>query len=135
MSFAQSVRTCLGKYADFDGRGSRPEFWWFYLFTTLVNLVLGIPYYALALAAAMVTDSGLVSVLMVASIVWLVLWLAASLGLFIPFLAAGSRRLHDSGKSGWLLLLFLVPCGGLALLVLWLLDSSPGENFFGAPAR
>lgn len=131
MDFATAIRTCLGKFTDFNGRASRAEFWWFYLFTALVNIVLALPYYALALGGAMVTDGGTASVLFIASIVWLVAWLSVSIALFIPFLAVGCRRLHDSGKSGWLLLLFLVPCGGLALLVLWILEGTPGENLYG----
>jgi uncharacterized membrane protein YhaH (DUF805 family) len=60
------------------------------------------------------------------------LWLAA----FIPMLACGVRRLHDSGKSGWLYLIGLIPfIGGLILFVLLLLNGDPGENRFGRNPR
>ena len=54
MGFQEAVRTCLSKYADFNGRASRAEFWWFFLFTVLVSLVLTIPLFIIvALMAAM----------------------------------------------------------------------------------
>jgi len=135
MSFGESIRTCFSNYATFTGRASRAEFWWFYLFVAIVNLVLVLPYYGLAIGASLVTDSSAGSAMLIASSVWLLLWMVVSIALFIPFLAAGCRRLHDSGKSGWLLLLFLVPCGGIALLVMWVLEGTPGENFFGPRPR
>lgn len=135
MSFGESIRTCFSKYATFTGRASRAEFWWFYLFVAIINLILVLPYYGLAIGASLVTDSSVATVLLIASTVWLLIWMAASIALLIPFIAAGCRRLHDSGKSGWLLLLLLVPCGGIALVVLWVLEATPGENFFGPPPR
>lgn len=135
MSFGESIRTCFSKYATFTGRASRAEFWWFYLFVAIINLILVLPYYGLAIGASLVTDSSVATVLLIASTVWLLIWMAASIALLIPFIATGCRRLHDSGKSGWLLLLLLVPCGGIALVVLWVLEATPGENFFGPPPR
>ena len=92
MSFQDAVMTCLQrKYADFSGRAGRPEFWYFALLYFVVYIV------ALAAGAKAPTVVGLV--------VWLVL-----LGLVVPFFAAGIRRMHDTGRSGWWVLL---PIGNL----------------------
>jgi uncharacterized membrane protein YhaH (DUF805 family) len=94
LSFFDAIRVCLAKYADFTGRATRPEFWWFMLF---VNLVAG---------GLMYVNENLSAVF----------WVA----MLLPLLAAGARRLHDIGKSAWWLLFLLVPVGGLVLLaILW----------------
>jgi DNA-binding CsgD family transcriptional regulator len=94
MQFHEAIRVCLIKYADFTGRASRPEFWWFALFITLVASALA--YFSQTLS----------SVFMIA--------------VLLPFLAAGTRRLRDSGKSGWWQLFLLVPVGGIVILgFLW----------------
>lgn len=94
MTFPEAIRVCLIKYAEFHGRATRPEFWWFALFVTLVTTALG--YLSEALA----------SVFLIA--------------MLLPFLAAGARRLNDIGKSAWWLLYLLVPVGGLVILgTLW----------------
>jgi DNA-binding CsgD family transcriptional regulator len=94
MTFAESIRVCLAKYAEFHGRATRPEFWWFALFVTLVTSALA--YISEALG----------SVFLIA--------------MLLPFLAAGTRRLRDSGQSGWWQLFLLVPVGGIIVLgVLW----------------
>lgn len=133
-TFTASIRTCLSKYADFNGRASRPEFWWFFLFTALASLVLTIPLYVLIflLAAASESASG-TGVLTVLIIVWSLVIVAVSIALLIPLLAAGARRLHDYGQTAWLLLLYFIPCGNIALIVLWALDGTPGDNPYGPP--
>lgn len=93
ITFFESIRVCLTKYAEFNGRASRSEFWWFALFVTLVSL-----------GCAYVSET-LVSVFSVA--------------MLLPVLAAGARRLHDCGKSGWWQLFLLVPVGGLMMLGFW----------------
>lgn len=134
MTFTASIRTCLSKYADFNGRASRPEFWWFFLFTALASLVLTIPLYVLIflLAAASESAPG-TGVLTVLIIVWSLVIVAVSIALLIPLLAAGARRLHDYGQTAWLLLLYFIPCGNIALIVLWALDGTPGDNPYGPP--
>jgi uncharacterized membrane protein YhaH (DUF805 family) len=54
-----------------------------------------------------------------------------SLGVLLPSLAVGARRLHDTGKSGWWLLLGLIPLVGLILIIFWVMDSNPGDNQYG----
>jgi uncharacterized membrane protein YhaH (DUF805 family) len=94
MTFYDSILPFFKKYAEFQGRASRPEFWWFFLFITLVSSAL-----------AYVSET-LVSIFLIATL--------------LPLLAAGTRRLNDSGKSAWLLLYLLVPVGGIVLLgFLW----------------
>ncbi len=99
MTFFESIRVCFNKYAAFTGRAGRPEFWWFMLFVILVA-------------------SALELVSKVSSSIFLI-------GVLLPLLAAGTRRLHDSGKSGWWQLFLLVPVGGIVLVgILWALPPS-----------
>ncbi len=134
MSFTESVRTCFNKFGTFDGRAGRSEFWWFYLFILLVGLVGYIPILVLTLIGAASSDGdggaigGIFAVLSV--ILWIV-WIILVIALYIPLLAVGSRRLHDRGQSGWLQLLYLVPCGSLVLIVFFALEGTPGDNMYG----
>jgi uncharacterized membrane protein YhaH (DUF805 family) len=93
MNFGQAVSTCLKKYADFSGRAPRSELWWFFLFQILVLIVAGF----------------------LGEIVYGVV----ALGLLLPSLAVGARRLHDIGKSGWWQLLILTGIGYLVLIYFW----------------
>jgi uncharacterized membrane protein YhaH (DUF805 family) len=114
MSFADAVRSCFSQYVGFAGRARRSEFWYFYLFTVVVSVV------ALLIDRA-ILHSGNIGV--VGSLV--------SLLLFLPQLAVGARRLHDTGRSGWWLLLGLIPIiGGIVLIVFWVQDSH-GDNAHG----
>ncbi len=99
ITFFEAIRICLTKYAEFGGRATRPEFWWFALFVTLV------------VAALVSVSETLGSVFLIA--------------MLLPLLAAGTRRLRDSGKSGWWQLFLLAPVGGIVILsVLWALPPS-----------
>jgi DNA-binding CsgD family transcriptional regulator len=94
MTFQRAILVCLRKYADFRGRASRAEFWWFALFVTLVA------------SALTYLNENLGSIFLIATL--------------LPFLAVGTRRLRDGGKSGWWQLFLLVPVGGIVLLgFLW----------------
>jgi uncharacterized membrane protein YhaH (DUF805 family) len=124
MGFTDAVRVCLQKYADFSGRGRRSEYWYFALFNLLVAIAAGI------LDAILGTDfdtgSGLIGLL-------------ASLALLLPGLAAGVRRLHDTTRSGWWILIGLIPIiGWIILIVFYVQDSHPdnqyGPNPKGVPA-
>ena len=104
----KSVRTCLTKYADFNGRAARPEFWWFVLAQIVVSLILN---------TILPLLGGLFS-----------------LAVLVPSIAVGSRRLHDIGKSGWLQLLGLIPIVGWIILIYW--AAQPGDasaNQYGSP--
>jgi uncharacterized membrane protein YhaH (DUF805 family) len=119
MSFGQSVSTCFSNYANFNGRARRSEFWWFWLFVLIVQAVgQGI------LAVILGADSGL----------YTLLGAVLAIALAIPLYAAGARRLHDTGKSGWLQLLVLIPCVGvIVLIVLWAQQGQPADNQYGPP--
>ena len=106
MSFGDAITTCFNKYAEFVGRARRSEYWWFALFGLVVSLVL--------------------------SPVSTPLSLLASLALFVPNLAVSVRRLHDTGRSGWYLLIVLVPLAGVIILIVWLAtEGEPGTNLYG----
>ena len=107
MNFSQAVAACLRKYVDFSGRAGRPEFWWFFLFQIIVMIVTG-----------MMSD---------------ILNGIAALGLLLPGLAVGARRLHDIGKSAWFLLLGLIPILGFLVLLYWFVQPSVGANAYGNP--
>ena len=111
MGMADAVRSVLAKYATFSGRARRSEYWWFYL------------AYVIAYIVAAIID-GLLGIT--------ALTLIVSLGLLIPTLAVGVRRLHDIGKSGWWLLIGLIPLvGAIVLLVFACQDSRRGTNQWG----
>ena len=102
---------CWKKYATFSGRARRKEYWLFVLFN------------AIACFVAAFLD-GLLGL----GIIYLLYCLAA----FLPSLAVCVRRLHDTNRSGWWVLIGLVPIiGGIWLLILMVLDSTPGANNYG----
>ncbi len=105
MNFTEAVQACFQKYATFSGRAGKPEFWWFFLFQVAVYVVTG-----------MISD---------------MLYGLAALALLLPGLAVGARRLHDIGKSAWLLLVGLVPVLGFLLLLYWFVQPSSGPNQYG----
>lgn len=108
-------------YANFKGRARRSEYWYF----TLVTFILILPFYALAFIGALTENNWLTA------IGGMVYFLAA-LGLFLPSLAAGVRRLHDLGKSGWYYLIGFIPfIGGIILLVWFCTEGTRGENEYG----
>ena len=125
MTFGQSVGTCLHKYVQFDGRASRPEYWWFVLFTVLVETVPAVIGAIVMVIGLPAQDGGVANTAMVAiggtliGIAFLV-----SFGLLLPSLAVAARRLSDAGLSPWLLLLMLVPFGSIALVVMFLLPTA-----------
>lgn len=109
MTFGKSISTCLAKYADFKGRASRPEYWWFYLFTLLLSW------------GSLIIDSSEI----VSGIINLVF--------LLPALAAGTRRLHDTNRSGWWQLIAFTIIG-LIPLIIWLASKGDDQsNEFGSP--
>jgi uncharacterized membrane protein YhaH (DUF805 family) len=113
MDFGQAIKTCLNKYATFSGRATRSEYWYFFLFLMIVNIV------------ASVLDSTIFGDMPV-------LYLIATLVLLVPSIAAGVRRLHDTDKSGWWLLLGLIPViGAIVLIVFFCQRGTVGTNQFG----
>jgi uncharacterized membrane protein YhaH (DUF805 family) len=109
----------LKKYAVFSGRARRKEYWFFLLFNIIITIVLSMVDGAMgtfALEAGLGLLSGIYS-----------------LAVLIPSLAVGVRRLHDTNRSGWWLLIGLIPLiGAIVLLIFFVLDGTPGENQYGA---
>lgn len=122
----------LRRYADFQGRSRRKEYWLFVLFQTIVFLVLG----ALALAGGFPLDGAPVSEPGPLFYLGVGLFALFGLALFIPNLAVQVRRFHDQDKSGWLILLGLIPyIGGIIVFVFMLLEGTRGPNRFGADPK
>lgn len=116
MTFKNSILFCFYKYTDFTGRASRAQFWWFTLFVVLVSMALNL------IDLALFRDSSI----QILTIIWF-------LATVIPHLAVGCRRLHDIGQSGWLQLLWIIPCiGFIVMIVLYAMPTKVGENQYGA---
>ena len=107
-SFIGAIKTCFNKYATFEGRAGRSEYWFWYLFTLIVGLAIG----------------------------WIpVLGWIVSLATIIPSLAVFVRRMHDIGRSGFWFFIGLIPIIGWIWIILLLCQpSQEGENEYGAKA-
>ena len=102
----------LKKYAEFSGRARRTEYWMFFLFSTIASMVL-------AFVDGVLGTGGVLGILYL-------------LAVAVPSLAVSIRRLHDTGRSGWWLLVGLVPIvGGIVLLVFAVQDGNAGDNAYG----
>ena len=113
MPFMDAMKTCYQhKYVSFEGRASRSEFWWLYLGYFLLVFVAGI-------------IDGVLGMSIISTVV--------ILGSFLPILGAFVRRLHDTGRSGWMLLIAFIPLVGAILLLVWTIsDGQPMDNQYGA---
>ena len=124
MDMVTAVKTVLGKYATFSGRAARPEYWWWVLASFILFLVLGLIDGALV-APMMGFEAFEPNAVQPLSVI-------ASLGLLVPNLAVAARRLHDTDRSGWWLLLGLIPVIGSLVLIYFLVQkSTEGSNRFG----
>jgi uncharacterized membrane protein YhaH (DUF805 family) len=103
-------RAVLQNYANFNGRDVRSEYWWFVLASVLISV-------AFSIARLDIVGN------------------LFSLAVLIPTIAAATRRLHDTGRSGWWQLLVLIPIVGFIILIVWLASEGKQEtNQYGAPA-
>ena len=100
MTFQESIKICFSKYADFSGRASRSEYWWFFLFIILVGAIIS------------TLSNKLGGVFYLATL--------------LPSLAAATRRLHDTSRSGWWQLVCLIPVIGLIVLLVFLVQKGDG---------
>ena len=107
MSFQEAIKSVFGDYAKFDGRARRSEYWYFVLFYLVVVI-------ALQVLGAM-TDPTVGSLLVGLFV----------LGVIVPMIAVGVRRMHDTDHSGWWVIVPIVP------LVFSLMEGTPGDNRFG----
>jgi len=109
----------LKKYAVFNGRAQRKEYWIFFLVNIIIYIVLGILQVIAYSSASLAVSIGVLGNLYI-------------LAVFIPNLAVGVRRLHDIDKSGWWLLITLIPLIGIIVLIYFLAkDGQAGPNRFG----
>ena len=120
---------CLKQYADFSGRARRREYWFFQLFNLIffIVIVLGLGLIANALGAnnSITPEFGLNTIIGLLIIFYV-------LALTIPSIAVTIRRLHDTGNSGWMLFISLIPLiGPIWLFILYVKNSQPGENKWG----
>jgi uncharacterized membrane protein YhaH (DUF805 family) len=107
MNFIEALKSVFTKYIDFNGRASRAEYWWFFLFNIIVNVLT-------SFVDGYIDPSGVG-----------VVGLVVSLGLLVPGLAVAIRRIHDVGKSGWFI---LIPIYNLILV---LTAGQVGTNEYG----
>lgn len=112
------LKKALSRYSDFDGRSRRKEYWHFVLFNGIINFVLNI------LGSVFGGNS-------VLALIVSVITLIVSLGLLVPSIAVGIRRLHDIEKSGWFLLLGIIPLVNFYLIYLMTLEGTKGDNQYG----
>ena len=114
MNFRIAIIKCFMLYAIFSGRAKRAEFWWFFLFCMIVGLMGSVIDGALGLDAAIGGNGVFTSLIQLAT--------------FLPSIAVGSRRLHDTNRSGWWQLLWIVVFIGWIPLIIWLASTSKNEN-------
>jgi uncharacterized membrane protein YhaH (DUF805 family) len=108
-------KVVLENYLNFQGRARRAEFWWYVLAGAIISFVLNI----IDLGIGFRLLSGLYS-----------------LAVLLPGIAVGIRRLHDTGRSGWWLLIGFIPIvGWIVLIVFWATDAPPGPNQYGASEK
>jgi uncharacterized membrane protein YhaH (DUF805 family) len=111
MNFFDAVLSVLTNYVDFKGRARRSEYWWFFLFDVIVSVIVSL------FDVAAGTQ---------------VLEILVGVALLLPGLAVTIRRLHDTDRRGWWVLIGLVPIVGMIVLIVFACqDSEPGSNRFG----
>ena len=121
MGFSDAVQNVLmNNYANLDGRASRSEYWWFVLFNFIVNIVTFV--IDLTLGSMITYDMGYVGFI-------------ALLALLLPSISVSVRRLHDIGKSGWWILIGIIPIvnfiGIFVILVFTLMEGEEQPNQYG----
>jgi len=117
MDFQTAIRTVLkDKYATFSGRAARSEYWWFALFSFVASLILNV------IDIMLFGNESLMSIDLI-----------FSLAILLPSIAVGVRRLHDLGRSGWWLLIILIPLIGILILLFFFVQKgTDGPNEHGA---
>lgn len=118
MGFTEAVRVCFSKYVVFTGRAARPEYWWFALFVVLGSIVVG-AIDALVFGYQPGDLSPFSSIF--------------SLAILLPAVAVAFRRIHDTDRTAWWLLISLIPViGTIVLIVFFCQKGTPGPNRFGS---
>jgi uncharacterized membrane protein YhaH (DUF805 family) len=112
MKSQEAVSSFFGKYTNFSGRATRSEYWW-------CSLTIVLSY---ILAIVIVSMDTIVGGVLIAALL---------ITIFIPFLALSVRRLHDTNRSGWWLLLNFAPFGEIVVFIFSFLPSTVGSNKYG----
>ncbi len=114
VSFGEAIkRAIVLNYCNFSGRASRSEYWWYVLFTAILSGIISLIFAGSQNALTIV--SGIVNLI-----------------LLLPGLGLCVRRLHDTNRSGWWLLIGLIPLAGWIVLIIWYCqDSQRGDNQYG----
>jgi uncharacterized membrane protein YhaH (DUF805 family) len=115
MTFQKSIEVCFKKYAIFEGKANRAEYWWFFLFLILMGIALGVIDGTIFPVRTEKWGTGPIGIL----------W---SLGTLIPSISVGARRLHDTNRSGWWQLLWLTGIGIPIVLIFYALPSRDDLN-------
>ncbi|MEM9042499.1 MAG: DUF805 domain-containing protein [Actinomycetota bacterium] len=106
-------RAVLERYATFSGRATRGEYWWFAFASLLIFVVL----FTLSVATG--------------AFAFMLIWILYSLAILVPNLALAFRRLHDTERTAWWLLIGLIPLGSVVLLIFFVLPGTPVANRYG----
>ncbi|MFL2653858.1 MAG: DUF805 domain-containing protein [Dehalococcoidia bacterium] len=117
MNFRIAVIKCFMLYTVFTGRAKKSEFWWFFLFTFILGVMASIIDSTLGFDQAIGGNGGVTTLIQIAT--------------FLPSIAVGSRRLHDTGRSGWWQLLWIAIIIGWIPLIMWLASKSDVDNKYG----
>lgn len=121
MGFVDAIKVCFRKYADFNGRASRAEYWWFFLLNLIFGWLCNIPYGQILNGTATTASYFL---LCVGGLI--------SLAMIVPFLAVSWRRMHDIGKGGgWWFINFVPIIGWIWFFILAATKGEPAANRFG----
>jgi uncharacterized membrane protein YhaH (DUF805 family) len=139
MSFIESIKTVLSKYAVFNGRARRSEFWWYMLAYGIVYTVLyvalvapGLSAYTTATVDAAMAGETVAPAMPASLTTGYIIVSLVGLALLLPTLGVTVRRLHDTGKSGfWVLLHLIVFVGQIILIVFTAANGTPGPNQYG----
>ena len=113
MNFATSISTCMSKYATFSGRASRSEYWWFYLFVLLMSW------------GATIVGSSMFGV---GDPMKDIFSLIVNLVFLLPTLSSACRRLHDTGRSGWWMLISFTIIGLIPLVIWFASNTKPAGD-------
>jgi uncharacterized membrane protein YhaH (DUF805 family) len=121
MTFTDAIRSGFANYLNFSGRAARPELWWWILFVIIGDILANVIDAIVFGGGGMMMGAGLLGILF-------------TLATLIPGIAVQVRRLHDLDRSGWWLLIVLIPLIGLIVLIYWYVQpGTPGTNQFGPP--
>lgn len=146
MNFITAVKTCVvEKYCCFKGRARRSEFWYFYLASALLSLVIstfGMGDVMGAFQRFMTDQDPIAYMTAIFTAPAMIVSMVVAMALLLPTLGVTVRRLHDTGKSGWWVLGYYVLCcipvlnflsfpALIYMIYLWCKDSEPGENEYG----